>query len=134
LVRDTAFDEMLTRETDAYSWRCPEQEPIIPNRDYYRRYLKLRPARLAPLEWRLMHAIGAMLRNWNPWYQPEVDIYGVPGRIDLRLAWTLGWILCNDLRWPARREYKFADLAEAWREVYSAWLEKSPSWLLWVLP
>jgi hypothetical protein len=79
----------------SHGWRCPELILIEPVAVYAKRFE--RPVRrLAPLWKRLRSAWESARETWNPWWGPEEDIYGVMGRIDLRLAWSIAWGLHHD--------------------------------------
>lgn len=74
----------------SHNWDCLERENILPPAEWRER-LKPPPTGTAPLWVRLRRALGFALELWiSPW-RPEEDIYGVPGRISLRTAWSVAW-------------------------------------------
>lgn len=81
-----------------HNWRCGELITIMPEQEYYERYLKPAPSRLAPLRFRLWQTMRFAYDLWNPWWRPEVDIYGEPGRISLSLAWSVAWGVWHNAR------------------------------------
>ncbi len=75
---------------EAHNWQCPESEPIIPIEQWEQK-LKGPPTRTAPLLTRLWRTARFAYSLWIPLWRPKEDIYGVPGRISLRLAWVVAW-------------------------------------------
>ncbi len=84
---------------EAFGWRCSELRPIRPEAEYLES-LRPPPTRLAPLWWRAGKAWAGAYDLWTPWWRPEEDIYGEPGRLPLSLTWRIGWQIWHDARWP----------------------------------
>lgn len=80
-----------------HNWPCTELDPIEPIEQYFARFAP-KPTRLASLWKRLKRAAEFAWEMYDPWWQPEVDIYGVMGRIELRLAWRIAWGMHHDDR------------------------------------
>lgn len=76
---------------------CTEQAAILSHEEWGKR-LAGPPTRLMPLWKRLRFAAEAAHNFWIPIWRPQEDIYGVPGRISLRLACELAWGIWRDAR------------------------------------
>ena len=84
-----------------HNWTCGELDPVIPLAEWAER-LKPPPTRLCPLSKRLRRAWAFAMGLWVPLWHPEEDIYGVPGRIGLWLAWQIAWGIHRDDREAVR--------------------------------
>ncbi|MCC6591581.1 MAG: hypothetical protein IT168_33145 [Bryobacterales bacterium] len=51
---------------ERHNWPCGELVEIMPTQEYYERYLKPAPSRLAPLWLRLWRAASFAVKFWNP--------------------------------------------------------------------
>lgn len=99
---DGSVSADIARRMGHPGFRCTELDARIPPRLYYEFRLKPLESEVAPLWQRIREAWRMTLETWNRPWEPEVDIYGVMGRIPLRLSWHIAWSIWGDLKRPKR--------------------------------